>query len=149
MIKVKNLPAECLNAPTVSVKPKVLLFALLIIGLIILFFYPYYIVIGLCFSAIAAFCLVALPDHDLVKFTENYIVLFNQRDRSMCMMIYWDEIVNWQYEWHGANDLLVISLVDGSTQTIEMFSKSSIAAYMNQYAPGKEIKTTRRKEGIQ
>ena len=149
MIKVKNLPEECLNAPKVSVKPKVLLFALLIIGILIMIFYPYYAVMGICLSIIAAFCLVALPDHNLVKFTKDYIVLFNVRDRSMCMMIYWDEIVNWQYEWHGSNDLLVISLVDGSTQTVEMFSKTSIASYKNVYAPGKEIKTTRRKEGIQ
>ena len=62
-------------------------------------------------------------------------------------MIYWDEIVNWQYEWHPANDNLTITMVDGSMQIIELYSKRRVAKYLNMYAPNKEIKNVRIKEG--
>jgi len=42
--------------------------------------------------------------------------------------------------------VLVLSLTDGSTQTIELYSKRSIERFMNQYAPGKELKNARRKD---
>ena len=146
MIKVKNLPEECANAPLVSVKPKILLILLLVVGLILIIFYPYYYIIGMCLLLISIFCIFALPDHELMRFTKDYIVLYNNRDRSLCYMVYWDEIVNWQYEYHTSSDLLVLSLIDGSTQSVDAYSKSSIITYMNTYAPGKEVKTSRRKE---
>lgn len=143
-IKVKNLPIECLSAPAIRVKPKVILYLLMLIGIVLLFVYSYYAIIGAILIVIATFSLLVLPDHDLVRFTKDYLVLYNNRDRSMCSLVYWDEIVNWRYERHSTNDYLVISMVDGSSQNVEMFSKASIQSYMDLYAPGKELKTARR-----
>ena len=45
------------------------------------------------------------------------------------------------------SDLLVVTLLDGSTQSVDMYSKRSVAKYMRQFAPNKEKKNVRNKEG--
>ena len=55
-------------------------------------------------------------------------------------MIYWDEIVNWKYEYHTSVDLLKVTTVDDNTESVEMYSKWGVRKFMNLYAPGKEVK---------
>ena len=87
-----------------------------------------------------------MPDRILIQFTPDYLVLYNHRDAETCTIIYWDEIVNWQYEYHPSVDKLLINLVNGTSESIEMYSRRAVARYMNQYAPDKEIKSVRRKD---
>lgn len=99
--------------------------------------------VGICITLLCLFAELMLPDRLLAEFTDDYLVLFNTRERDSCSLIYWDEIVNWQYEYRSYADTLVILLVDGSEQTADMYSKKSAARWLNQYIPGKETKNIR------
>ncbi len=78
-----------------------------------------------------------MPDKDLCRFTKDYLVLFNRHNKEECILVYWDEIVSWHYEWYKTYDKLVIDMIDGSSQVQEMYSISSIKKEMEFYAPGK------------
>lgn len=65
------------------------------------------------------------------------------------MLVYWNEIVAWHYEWHKSYDRLVINLEDGSVETQDMYSIRSIKKQMENHAPGKMKKAIRvRKENV-
>lgn len=105
-----------------------------------LFMKPYLLMAAMTMILLALFSLFIMPDRKLCDFTDDYLVLYNQSDRSRCYMVFWDDIVSWHYEWHASYDQLVIMLSDGSTQMQEMYSRLSIQYHMNQYAKGKEVK---------
>lgn len=140
MIKVHNLPISTSPTKSISVKPKGLLYLLMLIGIGICVKSSYFSAAGVCFIMVPVFALGFLPDRELLRFTQDYLVMFNNRNRTQCMIIYWDEIVSWQYEWHPSSDLLVVNLIDGSSQSVDMFSKQSVAKLMNLFAPNKEMR---------
>ncbi len=139
-IKIRNLPTTSKTIYTVCVKPKGILIFLMFLGLVVSFRSSYYSSTLVCLVMIPMFALCFMPDRELVRFTTDYLIMFNTRNRDQCSIIYWDEIVNWQYEWHPSSDLLVVNLVDGSSQSVDMFSKKSIIKYMNLFLPNKELK---------
>ncbi len=102
--------------------------------------------VGICLMTLAVFAMWLLPDHMLLQCTPQYLILYNARERTDCALIYWEDIVQWQYEWHASADILAVKLVDGSCQTIEVYSKRSVARYLNEFAPGKEVRNSRIKE---
>ena len=131
----------------IRVKPVGVLCLMLAGGVALLFAGRVWQAIGVAMAMFALFCLALLPDRVLVTFTPERLLLYNCSDRSECTMIYWDEIVSWQYEWHPASDDLVVTLTDGTMHAIELYSKRRAARYRNMYAPNKEIKNVRMKEG--
>ncbi len=145
-IKIRNLP-ESSGAPyTVHVKPVAFLACIGLAGIGLLFTKTTASGVGVVLILVSVFSLLMLPDRNLIRFTPDFLVLYNHRNAEMCTIIYWDEIVNWQYEYHKNADRLVLSLVDGSSQSIELYSKRPIIRYMNLYAAGKEQKNVRRKD---
>ena len=145
VIKVHNLPDWKSQPHTIHVKPVLGLSILTVCGMAMLFSSTL-AGLGLVAVIVTTFALLMMPDRNLIQFTPEYAVLYNHRDPGLCTIVYWDDLVTWQYEYHPSVDQLTFHLVDGSVQSIEMFRKSAVARYMNQYAPGKEVKTSRRKE---
>ncbi|MBP3868008.1 MAG: hypothetical protein IKF60_09405 [Solobacterium sp.] len=145
VIKTRNLPAWKAPPRIVHVKPVLLMILLGLLGIGFLFFQPL-AGIGAILIIVSVFSILVMPDRILIQFSPDYLVLYNHRDADTCTIIYWDEIVNWQYEYHPSMDRLTINLVNGSSESIELYSKRPIQYSMNQYAPGKEIKSARRKE---
>ena len=130
---------------TVHAKPILGLLLCGVAGFALLFF-PAAAGIGVILLIVSVFALSLMPDRFLIQFSEDYLVLYNHQDMDMCTIIYWDEIVNWQYEYHPAVDVLTVNLVNGTSESIELYSKRPIIRFMNQYAPGKEIRSSRRKD---
>jgi len=60
-------------------------------------------------------------------------------------MIYYEDIVSWQYEWHSSMDSLILCLTDGSTESLDVYGKCRLGKLMNEHVPGKEIKSIRMK----
>ncbi len=146
VIKVRNLP-ECTVQPyTIHVKPVAALAITGIAGFALLITGTAAAGAGVILILVSVFSLLMMPDRRLIQFTPDYMVLYNHRDASVCTIIYWDELVTWQYNYHPAMDVLIVSLTDGSSQSIELFSKRTAARFLNMYAPGKEIKNVRRKD---
>lgn len=142
-IKIRNLSFSEGKPKSIRVKPMKALFACIVIGTVFIFQKNLLTATGLALVLLGLFGIVLMPDRTLAQFTPENLILYNSRNRDSCMLIYWDEIVNWQYEWHAMSDLLVVTLIDGSTQTAEMYSKLSVARLMRLYAGNKEKKNNR------
>ncbi len=142
-IRKRNIPSDINVARRVQLKPTVALVLLMLTGMVLVAARPYLMVSGLMMSMLGAFCLFVMPDGILCDFTKDYLILYN-RSSVDCMLVYWDEIVDWKYEWHPNSDYLIISLVDGSSETLEVYSKN-ICRYMRVYAAEKEIRTKARR----
>lgn len=115
------------------------------IGFLIIFINRPLALLGITMVLVSMFSLIVLPDRTLCEFSTTWMAVYNQHNRSECMMIYYDEIVSWQYEWHSSVDTLAICLVDDSTESIDVFGKKRIAKLLNEHIPGKEIKSIRTK----
>ena len=146
MIKVRNLPDWAHQPYTIHVKPVFFLALMGIVGIVMFVSGGPWVGVGLILSILSVFALLMMPDRILIQFTPDYMILYNHRDRDTCTVIYWEDLVNWQYEFHPNYDTLSCFLTDGSVQRIDLYSKRLAAKYLNQYAPGKEIKSVRIKE---
>lgn len=140
VIKTRNIPPVEGKVHLVRVKPDLYILILMALGVTFMFAKTYMVIVGFIMILLALFAEFLMPDRLLCEFTPQYVVFFNRTDRSECTVIYWEDVVSWKYEWHGFADLLVISLVDGSTETQEMYSRHSCAKWMKMYAAGKEAR---------
>lgn len=149
-IRVRNLPENITRSrASVHVKPTGILFLLLCIGAMIILLLQELFIYGVAMIMLAIFALTILPDRILITFADDYLVLYNQQDRSICVLLYYDEIVNWQYEVHRTYDRILFTLVDGSCESQEMFSLCAVKKNLEEHLPGKQKKSLRvRKESV-
>ena len=141
VLKIRNLPEDMQILNEVKVKPiGTLIFLLLASGLFILSGSTI-AVLGVVLLAVSIYALLVMPDRILMQFTEDYVVLYNRKNRDECMLIYWDEIMRWQYQKHNNEDMLVLNLIDGQTEAIECFNRNRTVSYFKIYAKDKEIQT--------
>lgn len=147
-IRVRNLSEACIRQGiNVHVKPLPVLTSMLAIGAILIIASPNLIVAGLSLILVSIFMITILPDRVLITFLDDCMVLYNQQDRSMCMLIYYDEVVNWQYIYHAKYDEIIFTLVDGSKEVQEMYSLNSVVVALDEHLKGKQLKSLRiRKE---
>ncbi len=141
VIHARNIPHTEIRPYVVHVKPVWGLTAFLILGIAMMFSKGPTAIkwIGLWIGIVCIYAQLFLPDRILLMFFDEFMVMNNQRG-SECTIVYYDEIVKWKYEYHPSGDMLVLSLVDDTTYSIELFSKLSISKVLNQYCKGKEAK---------
>lgn len=145
VIRVRNISKKPKDYDKIiNVKPLALLIFVLLAGALITFFKPYLAVIGVSMMLLSLFCLIVMPDKDLIRFAKDYMVLYNRHNKDECALVYYDEIVSWHYEWYKTYDQIVIELIDGSTEIQEMYSLHSVKRTMEMHVPGKMKKTNRR-----
>lgn len=144
-IKTRNLPQDRMVVRTVRLKPLGLCCGIFMAGVALLLLRPRMMTLGIVIMLLGLFATFIMPDRILCEFSLKYMVIYNQRDTTQCMIIYYDELFSWEYEKHGTSDLLVLTLKDGSVETQEMYSRASILSPMNSYAPNKEIRHRKRK----
>ena len=139
-MKIRNLDHDRKKMKTIHVKPTPALAIMLVMGVALMVMKSYMLLAGLAMVLLALFALTVMPDRNLCSFCPEYLVLYNCRDKAECMVIYWEDIVNWQYEWSPVVDHFAVTLVDGHTEIQEVYAKGRIQRAMNHYAPGKEKK---------
>ena len=122
----------------IQLKPTALLAFIMIGGILVTVLRPYMVLTGVSMILLAVFAMSVMPDGKLCQIRKNYLVLYNNVGTDLVTLVYWDEIVDWHYEWRSSADFLVITLIDGSTETQEMFSRMRIARALRQHAPDKE-----------
>ena len=146
-IYVRNIPADQIEKrKSIKVKPTPVLYFSVLLGALFLFGSRPLKALGLAMITFAIFALSVLPNRTLISFAPTFLGLYNQRDRKEAMMIYYDEIVSWRYDWHNPYDILSVALVDGSTESIEMFSRFLTARRMKEFLPDKEVRNIRNKK---
>ncbi|MCI6272067.1 MAG: hypothetical protein MR601_03860 [Erysipelotrichaceae bacterium] len=138
VIKQRNIPQYPIVLKTVRVKPMFLIFLLIVVGVFIVFFNDSISMIGVLMVVTGLFCLLILPDVKIIEYTDEYAIVYNCREKDDCKLIYWDDILSWQYKWKTDRDELVIELVDHSIETVYSFKKSTIVPYFKKYALNKE-----------
>lgn len=141
VIKSRNIPYVEGKQHTIHVKPDFILVALMMMGIAFMFAKTYMVIIGFVMILLALFAEFIMPDRNLCTFTQEYVVLYNRTQKSECTLVYWEDVVSWQYERHASADILVFFLVDGSSEMQEMYSRRSCVRWLNLFAPGKEVKT--------
>lgn len=147
-IKQRNIPEYPVITKSVKVKPVVFLFVCLILGLVTMLLFPSFSLMGAMFVAASCFSLLILPDRKIIDFTEKYCILYNQKDTRECKLIYWEDVLSWQYQWHADMDELIIELIDHSVESVEVYSKLSVLPMMKAYAGEKQVKTFKKKVKI-
>ncbi len=139
-LKTYNLPREQEIIHQLEVKPYAFLVTILIIGIAYIFYNGS---IALVLMSMSLYALFFLPDRKLLIFTEEYMVMQNKAAKDDCIMIYYDEIISWQYIRSSKVDTLVVELEDGTLEKIDCFSKRRVTKYMEEFAPNKQIKMKR------
>lgn len=141
-IRIRNLPKTNETLHQVRIKPIMLLVFLAIGGVAFILLKPEIYFVGILLLLFGLFGLLVMPDKVLCEFSDEYMVLYNLNEKSRCNIIYYEDIVSWRYEWHATYDQLYITLVDGTSEVMELYNKSSVKKYLDQYAPNKEVKNT-------
>ena len=135
-LKSFHLPRERRVDHTVDAKPYLLIILLGFSG-VALSFLRGVTVYGVALMLAMVFAAVVLPSRILIEFSEEYMVIYNRVDRSDCMMVYYEEIVEYRYLHQKKSDELLLQLEDGSSVRVPVFHKRRILSLMEHYAPGK------------
>ena len=136
-LKVYNLPQDEQATMVIDAKPYNLLIGFVIVGILLVLFkisnlYGVgIIIVGIC-------SIIFLPRTVLIEFFTNYLVLYNMASKDDCCLIYYEDVVSYEYKRGSLKDYLYIELIDGSIKKIEAFSKVLFEAYLNRYFPGKQ-----------
>ena len=139
-LKTYNLPSDDQLISQIDAKPSFVFYVLIVMGLVF-FVYNHYNPYGLFVAIVALFALIYMPRVVLMEFYYNYMVLYNKANKSNCVLIYYDEVISWNY-MRGANrDFLVVELMDGSEELIEGFSKTLFVSNMNRFLKDKYKKS--------
>ena len=142
-IRTRNLPENNGLEEKVHVKPITILSLMLVIGIVLAVLKPFLLFPGILITLMALFALFIMPDRVICEFRDEYVILYNERKKTRCNMIYYEDVVSWQYEWYPTVDKLVFNLVDGTSQILEVYSKASVRDYLDDHLPHKEVKKSR------
>lgn len=144
VLKVRNLPQNEVVIKRIRLKPMLLL-SVLTAASVGLLFLSSYTLFAILILIVACFFLFILPNRTLMEFTGSFAVLYNCKSQDECTLIYWDEVMSYEYHSHAKGaDVLTFVLTDETVYSIECFSKASVAVLLAQYLPGKEVKKVRR-----
>lgn len=145
LLSVKNIPVESMIIKSIDVKPTLNLIVLIALGVVIWIIFPMTMMISFSLAILGTFCLMFFPNRRLMLVTQDFLVLYNQKNRNECVLVYWDEILFWRYVSQNDKDELEIELIEDRVERMECFSKKSIIPYLDHYAPGKEKKVKKGK----
>lgn len=94
---------------------------------------------GIMLFVLAVFGLAFLPERKLISFYKNYLIVYNEVNRSFCNLLYYDEILSYHYSKGRKYDILSIETVDNSIYEVPCFDKNMTTTIMKQFAKDKEI----------
>lgn len=146
ILKIRNIPANHVVFFRMNVKPTEILSAILLLSILFLFLDAPFPTIGLITCTVVCFALVATPDRTLLEMNEQFMVFYSPKDPSECAILYWDEILSWQYVKQRQCDHLKVELINGDLHDSEVYFDKRLIRMLNAHAPGKEKKTGRKRK---
>lgn len=138
-LKTYNLPKDDLLISSIDAKPSFLFLLLTIFGILLLFFESFRLY-GVSILVITLITYLYLPKVTLMEFFQDYLVLYNRADNNTCVLVYYDEVVSWNYTWSANRDYLNIELQNSQKERIEAFSKTIFESNMNRFLKEKKKK---------
>lgn len=139
-LKIYNLPINFKPHITIDAKPHLLLLLIFVVG-IVLCLDEKTTVYGIAIAVIGLSFLMFLPKLIMLEFYDDYMILHNKANKTDCVLIYYEDVVSWHYQWNAYKDYLYIELIDGTNERIEAFSKTEFELAMNRFLKDKRKKT--------
>ena len=136
-LKNYNLPDNRTYNEVLDAKPTTLLLLLMGAGFVLLLgkFYVY----GGALFFFGATCLLFLPGRKLIEFYDNHMIVYNKARKDECNIIFYDDVKSWEYQVSVSNDELILTLVDGSVQKCDGYSRSEFENCLNKYMKDKKV----------
>ena len=147
-LKIRNLPVGKPVFFRMNVKPTEYLTVFLLISLVCLFLDAPLPTIGLIGSTVICFALVATPDRTLLEMNDDFMIFYSPKDSSECSILYWDEILSWQYVKHRQCDHLRVEMINGDMHDSEVYYNKRLLRLLSAYAPNKEKKASRKRKTV-
>ena len=145
-LKARNIPAGHVTFFRMNIKPTEYLTAVLAVSVFFLFLDAPFPAIGLIACTVVCFALVATPDRTLLEMNDMFMTFYSPKDASECVILFWDEILVWQYVKHRQCDYLKVELINGEVYDSEVYYDRRMIRLLNAYASGKEKKTLRKRK---
>ena len=145
-LKTYNLPEDRIMLSKIDAKPTELLFVFFVAGIFLLVFRQYIWGIAIISGSICAAAF--LPSRTLAEFYFDFMVLYNHANKNTCEIIYYDDVVAWNYSYGMGYDTLNIRLVDDSSHNVDGFSRFLFENHMNRYLKDKKEKKKKTKNKV-
>jgi hypothetical protein len=145
-LKVRNIPIGRSVFFRMNVKPTEYLSGILVLSILALFMDAPLPTIGLISCTVMCFALVATPDRILLEMNDEFMTFYSPKDVSECTILYWDEILRWQYVRGRQCDHLKVELINGDVHDSEVYYDRRMIRLLNAYAQGKEKKESRKRK---
>lgn len=143
-LKTYNLPEDRVVLSYIDAKPVMGIFLIFVLGGILLVYQQYFMGGAIVLMSLGAMFL--LPSRKLIEFYSDYLVLYNHANKDVCEMIYYEDVVSWQYAYGVAFDKLNFKLVDNSIHSVDGFSIITFENQLNKYLKDKkEVKKEKKK----
>ena len=140
IIRISNIPNDKVIYEVKS-KPVLSFLVSCAIGIALLF--TRFWMFGLFFLLISLYALFFLPNHIMMKFTDRFLISFNEKNDQECTIIYWNEIVKWTYiVTRQSTDFIYVELIDGDCMNLPVMPQQKVQKLLRKYAEGKEEKNT-------
>lgn len=139
VLKVRNIPQTNVME-SVKTKPYIFLFVIFLGGCFLMAYSQIFQTTGTLLVGFAIFALVVTQDRILLQLTEQFVIIHNLVDRDECKLLYWDEVLSWQYLKRSKCDYIVIEMIDGTTERSECHGRFKIESYFKLYAKDKQKK---------
>ncbi|MFV0379934.1 MAG: hypothetical protein ACK5KQ_03820 [Anaerorhabdus sp.] len=140
VLSVKNIPINDTCIKMVDLKPRGQFIFVLFLAIFVSYIYPSLLMLCIVMFTMSLFCLLFFPNRKIISFYQDYIVLYNQKNRNFCSLVYWDEILYWSYKKNSEKDELIIELVNNQVEVVECYSRRSVVPWLAVYAAEKERK---------
>lgn len=137
-LKSYNLSPERTYNELLDAKPYGLFLMLFILGFVFLF--CGLLVSGAILVVTAIISFLVLPSKRLIEFYDDNMIIYNRASRNDCYNIYYADVVSWTYNSRVTDDDVIFYLKDGSSQTVDAYSKIIFEKRINKYLEGKNIK---------
>ncbi|MFV0480002.1 MAG: hypothetical protein ACK5LZ_05480 [Anaerorhabdus sp.] len=138
ILSIKNIPELPPMINPVNLKPKGVLYMLIVIGFIGLWIAPEAYMVSASIITLSLFGLIVYPDCHVIGVSEEYLVLYNQKNRDFCFLAYWDEILFWSYQRHADKDELIVEMIDHHIEKVSCYSRRKTVQWVQLYAADKE-----------
>lgn len=138
LINIENLNKDIEIEYTIRLKPLALLIFGFVLGIFCYWLGSPVSEIGLFGSVICIFLFTMLPDRILLQFADDQVLLYSRDTPGEVRILYYDEIVNYEYITGRSEDTLIFYMIDGSNYSVEIFNKRKMKRILSEKLPFKD-----------
>lgn len=137
-LKSYNLSPDRTYNELLDAKPYGLFVALVVVGILFLVYLK--LTSGAILITISIFSAIVLPSRRLIEFYDDNMIIYNKASRNDCFNIYYSDVISWTYNQRVTDDDVTFFLKDGTSQSVDAYSKILFEKRLNKYMKDKNVK---------